>query len=418
MFPRPMVYAMIVLSLCLLGVGVIAGALTANLGLLLSSGISLLLYLLIICCLRDKIETGIAFVAASTQFLSDKLYVLVTPVIKLALCSLVGVFYIYALSCIVAMLNDKESKGEDASMEQGFVGFFVFMWLLITFTLYYMMTFTIAVICSSWYYGEQRGSFGRAYRWLFTKQFGSIVFAAFTISIVTFLRMLASAARKETRNDHTAAKICLCLIECVIKCVEDLLKVLNHFSVIMLAITGESYVNSAKTTMGLLYRELAMLQITSMISNFLVFWGLLISVGIPSLLAYFLMTGKAEDDQLGVVGLVAVLSILMSMVIFEVIVESVGCIFIFYSLDRQFIQRGMARSSKIPQHTFNQINRHSVNPYGEGNENENGYNANDNQYGNGNGNGNPYGNGNENPYGNGNGNGNPYGNGNGSYQRM
>lgn len=76
------------------------------------------------------------------------------------------------------------------------------------------------------------------------------------------------------------------------------------------------------------------------------------------------MRSKEAGDQGAVIGLVAVFSMLVSMVIFEIIVESVGCIFMFYSIDKQFIERGLLRSSKVAPNTFEEINRYSTNPYG------------------------------------------------------
>ena len=58
----------------------------------------------------------------------------------------------------------------------------------------------------------------------------------------------------------------------------------------------------------------------------------------------------------------------MSMVIFEVIVESVGCIFIFYSIDKSFMEKGLIREKRIPEDTYQQINRYSSNPYEQSEE--------------------------------------------------
>ncbi len=65
-----------------------------------------------------------------------------------------------------------------------------FYWLLFMFVFYYMMTYTISVVCSYWYYGIRgsKGSLLNAYKMMF-QQFGSIVFAAMLISVVTFARM-------------------------------------------------------------------------------------------------------------------------------------------------------------------------------------------------------------------------------------
>ena len=48
--------------------------------------------------------------AAATQFMTEKMYVFVTPLIKLLLSLVVGVFYVVTLSCIIAILNDKKSR--------------------------------------------------------------------------------------------------------------------------------------------------------------------------------------------------------------------------------------------------------------------------------------------------------------------
>ena len=54
-FPRAMVYTMIILSLGLMAILAIIGIIINNYGLAISMGISLLIYLLILACLRKKI---------------------------------------------------------------------------------------------------------------------------------------------------------------------------------------------------------------------------------------------------------------------------------------------------------------------------------------------------------------------------
>lgn len=54
-FPRVMVYGMIILSLGLMAVGAIAGLITGNIGLFIGMGVSLLIYLILLACLRKKI---------------------------------------------------------------------------------------------------------------------------------------------------------------------------------------------------------------------------------------------------------------------------------------------------------------------------------------------------------------------------
>lgn len=121
------------------------------------------------------------------------------------------------------------------------------------FVFYYMMTYTVSFVCANWYYGIEgsNGSLLTAYKRMFT-QFGSIVFAAMVVAIVTFARMMVDNKRRENKN--LAVAVCLCIVSCLLKAIEDLLKVLNHYTVIVFSVTGEGYVDGAKSTMGLLFK--------------------------------------------------------------------------------------------------------------------------------------------------------------------
>lgn len=64
-FPRPMVYFMIFLSLGLIGVLFIIGLFT-NIILSIVMGVYFIIYSIVLCCLRKKIEIGIAMVKIAT----------------------------------------------------------------------------------------------------------------------------------------------------------------------------------------------------------------------------------------------------------------------------------------------------------------------------------------------------------------
>jgi integral membrane sensor domain MASE1 len=113
------------------------------------------------------------------------------------------------------------------------------------------MVFTIAVTCSFWYYDVQgRNPITTAYKWFYKSAFGSVTFASLVIAIVTFARMIIDSNRKNTRN--AAVAICLCIVSCLMKQIEALLQILNHFSIICMAVTGENFIDSAKSTIGII----------------------------------------------------------------------------------------------------------------------------------------------------------------------
>ena len=78
------------------------------------------------------------------------------------------------------------------------------------------MVFTIAVVCAFWYYDVKgQNSIVTAYRWIYKSAFGSIVFAALLIAIITFARMIVDGKRRQNKN--VAVTICLCIVSCLLK---------------------------------------------------------------------------------------------------------------------------------------------------------------------------------------------------------
>lgn len=80
------------------------------------------------------------------------------------------------------------------------------------------MTYTISVVCSYWYYGDKTKSVFSAYCMMF-KQFGSLVFAALVVAVVTFARMMVDQKRQDGSNKNVAAAVCLCLLSCILKAI-------------------------------------------------------------------------------------------------------------------------------------------------------------------------------------------------------
>jgi hypothetical protein len=57
---------------------------------------------------------------------------------------------------------------------------------------------------------------------------------------------------------------------------------------------------------------------------------------------------KVENDITIVVSIVAISSLLISSIVFEIIVESTSCIFIYYAIDKDFCSRGLIIAKRMP----------------------------------------------------------------------
>ena len=74
------------------------------------------------------------------------------------------------------------------------------------------------------------------------------------VAIISFLRRLvANEAAEQAGEGNCICAFCLCCLACCLGSIEALLKVLNQNSVIVMAVTGESYLNSAKSAIGIIF---------------------------------------------------------------------------------------------------------------------------------------------------------------------
>jgi hypothetical protein len=90
--------------------------------------------------------------------------------------------------------------------------------------------------------------------------------------------------------------------------------------------------------------------VTRLISNLLVFWGVIVSVGIPCVVAYLWVGLKdsTKNDVGWVLAIVAFGSVMISGMILSILVESVSSVFIFYCFDKRFKELGYA-THNMPQ---------------------------------------------------------------------
>lgn len=285
LMPKGMIMTMIFASLGLIGLLCIIGVVTQNYVLAISMGITLLIYSCILFCFRKRIKTGIVLVKVATKFMSDKPVVFLTPIIKVVLTAMFAVFWGYTLGLMIQKANWQEDNKEDSTASRALSGVWVLLWLFYTFFFYYIMVFTVAVTCAFWYYNvNDRNPIITAYQWIYKSALGAITFAALLISIVTFARMVIDSNRKNTKN--IAIAVCLCILSCLLKQIEALLRILNHNTIICMAVTGEDFIDSAKTAIGIICDDFPLFSVTRLISNLLVFWGVIVSVGIPCVVAY------------------------------------------------------------------------------------------------------------------------------------
>lgn len=183
--------------------------------------------------------------------------------------------------------------------------------------LYYVQTYLIATSCSYWYYGIEDNYCLKGSLTMNRFHLGSMTFGALLITVLTILKQMANQGSQDQDSSAcgVVASVCLCLVACCLSCIENLIRTLNHNAFIVMAVTGESYINSAKTAMSIIFENFGLFSIVDFISNLVTFFGVLVTVGIPTLVGFLIIRyGRGADEYTSSYGAVAVffLSILIS----------------------------------------------------------------------------------------------------------
>ncbi len=219
--------------------------------------------------------------------------------------------------------------------------------------LYYLFVFCVGVAAAYWYYRmPEKSVFSGCSKARFNV--GSFTFASTVITIVTIIRNLV---QQQADDADGIFALLLCLVQCVLSCFEALLEVLNHNAVIVMSVTGEGYIDAAKSTVSLIFSNFGVYYIVNFFSNFVNFYGTVMCVVGPSLLGAYL-TWRAEDKldnndrerSAIIIGVfIFILALIFSQIIIGVLTEALSCMFIFYSFDSRFRKEGIPVNNMPPK---------------------------------------------------------------------
>lgn len=87
-----------------------------------------------------------------------------------------------------------------------------------------------------------------------TTSFGSICFGSLLVAIIETLKTLVQSARADDDNGGCAAFL-LCLVECLLNCLEGILEYFNKFAYIYVGLYGYSYLEAGKNVFTLFQQK-------------------------------------------------------------------------------------------------------------------------------------------------------------------
>lgn len=338
-FPRPLMYFLMGFTLLVEAGLAIVGFVSGSLALGVCFIIMLLINLLMIYCMWDYFQLGIRMIECAARFITEKPAVYFIALMCLFLNTAYVVFWIFSW---IGVYSTGFVNNSDTFRILTIVWYIdAIFW---GFFLYYCMTFLVASACAYWYYQSKDNSVLRGVNNI-KYHLGSICFGAIVITLITILRMLASTARRA----EGAARIAACIAECILRCIEDIVKALNCNAMIVMAMTGEGYIDSAKSAVSLIFDNLGLFIVIDYFANFYnlfttVFVGLVPAFIGGGIIYYMeLAAGNPLASSYAIWGgiIIFLLSTLISSVVIGVLILSLNCIYIFFCFDKKFISMGM-----------------------------------------------------------------------------
>ncbi|XP_022520688.2 choline transporter-like protein 2 isoform X1 [Astyanax mexicanus] len=180
-----------------------------------------------------------------------------------------------------------------------FYNVFLFFWCANFVIALGQMTLAGAFASYYWAFNKPRdmptcpvfASLGRALRY----HTGTLAFGALILAIVQIIRVLLEYLDHKLKGaQNKFAKFLLCCLKCCFWCLEKFIKFINRNAYIMVAIYGKNFCTSARDAFFLLMRNVIRVAVLDKVTDFLLFLGKLLIVGIVGIISFFFFSGRTK----------------------------------------------------------------------------------------------------------------------------
>ncbi|XP_043087530.1 choline transporter-like protein 2, partial [Puntigrus tetrazona] len=180
-----------------------------------------------------------------------------------------------------------------------FYNVFLFFWCANFVTALGQMT--LAGAFASYYWAPNKpgdmpafplcSSLGRSLRY----HTGSLAFGSLILAIVQVIRVLLEYIDHKLKGaENKFAKFLLCCLKCCFWCLEKCIKFINRNAYIMVAIYGKNFCRSARDAFFLLMRNVIRVVVLDKVTDFILFLGKLLIVGLVGIFAFFFFSGQTD----------------------------------------------------------------------------------------------------------------------------
>uniref|UniRef100_A0A8C5AUD0 Choline transporter-like protein 2 n=1 Tax=Gadus morhua TaxID=8049 RepID=A0A8C5AUD0_GADMO len=276
--------------------------------------------ILLLIFLRKRILIAIALIKEASRAVGHVMSSLFYPLLTFCLLAMVIAYWavtaVYPSVCLSVCLPNNFSAGTlDTECRFAFYGgetlyhkylivlqfynLFLFFWCANFVTALGQVTLAGAFASYYWAFKKPEhipaypifASLGRALRF----HTGSLAFGSLILSLVQIVRVLLEYLDHKLKGaQNRCAKFILSCMKCCFWCLEKFIKFINRNAYIMIAIYGKSFCPSAKDAFFLLMRNVIRVAVLDKVTDFLLFLGKLLIVGIVGICSFFFFSGRIK----------------------------------------------------------------------------------------------------------------------------
>lgn len=217
--------------------------------------------------------------------------------------------------------------------------FMVFGFLWVSAFMSAVFQHSVAGAIASWYFSRDamanKSTGSPAIKSLFravTTSFGSLAFGSLVIALVEFLQFLLRITKKTHYKNRVVLYVISC-VQCLLGCIEGIVRYVNKFAYIYVAMHGHSFCHAARECFDLISRNFFSSVIMDVISGFVLFVGKVLFTAVCTLLTVSIVDGLDRELSIVTLSLTAAISFVVLHIISHIIGVGVNTVFVCYLED-------------------------------------------------------------------------------------
>lgn len=313
-------------------------------------GVAFLIVLGIIL-LRKKVELTSALFAECCKGFQQNPGILLVGVVVFLMLAAFTVFwisqfiYLYSIPGETISLPNVPPKFNQKIRNLMYFQVFVYFWVLAFLSAVFQVS--VAGGMATWYFSRDIDgykanvgspsfrSFGRA----LTKSFGSLALGSLLLATVQWINFMLTLVKKANMQNRVVVFIVSC-IQCLLSCIQGIIKFIDRFAYIYIAMHGDGFCQSAKNCYNLISRNMFSTVVVDMLGGFVLFVGKLLGTAATTMATVGIINHLGRPISPVTVSIIAIVSFRIFSLFANIVHVGVDTIMVCYLEDLERNREG------------------------------------------------------------------------------